>query len=1017
MHPMQSDPTCLRSPSVRGGAGVLPSIPVSWVRSGGQVLGWVLGVLMAWSAHCGQGSATRSGPALYSANEVLTTTIVLAPLASVSVQTLTETLPVGWTLVSAEAGGTYDINTRTVRWLFFDSLVREIHLQLQAPASPGATASFSGEAAFDGETVGVAGLTQAALRPPPSGTVSRSLPATYRPGIALTVTVTVTPETGVETYGVTDTFPAGWTASDPSHFGSVQSGQVRWGPFLDETTRTLTYTLTPPADATETGTLSGSASFDSTSVSTTGSASITKKPDASGTTSRALPASYHSAEAFTVTLTVTPEAAVGAYAVVETPPAGWTVETISHFGNVQGGQVRWGPFLDADERTLTYSVSPPAGVGTTATFGGAGEFDGTTVTVTGATQVAWASLENGTLVRSMAATCQREVPLSVTLHAAPNDQVSVYGVEEFLPAGWTVGEIGLASYQASSHSLRWGPFLDNLTRDLVYELVAPADATGSVTLSGQGTFGAVEVQATGDVSLAVELPTGGGATRTVASMFQPGQSVPVTLHVAPQEGVGLYVVEEYLPEGWTASGASAGGEFDTGTRRVRWGPFADHTTRDLSYQLVTPSGARGTYRVVGTAYFDGNAVTIGGQSNLLANAAPELSSVPALDTFEDGPVVITFNATDDLTADADLVVTASSSNPGFLPNGNLTLGRIGGARSLRMSLPAETAGQSTITVTVNDGAYQTESSFVLTISLTNDVPVLTVPAGTSLAEDGSVDLHGFSIADPDVGAGAMQLRVRLTNGVVNFPGLGGATVVSGAMGTSNVVLQGTVGELNTALATVRVSPDADYHGTLPVWLVVDDRGNTGPDGAQKTTNGVTLIVTPVNDPPEAGALTVLARPGRTLKVHASKVLEVASDADRDAIEVSGVSATSANGAKVSMQAQWIYYEPRAGTTLPDTITYTLSDGNVTVEGTVTVIDVGINNDPSNNRLSLRVVGEDTVMEFLGIPNRAYRIQATADPGAGWSDIGTVTADRYGRLQFTEIGGAAYPTRYYRTYYP
>lgn len=107
-------------------------------------------------------------------------------------------------------------------------------------------------------------------------TVTRTLPATYTPGVGVPVSVAVTPSGGTMAYTVVDTPPAGWTVSSVSSGGAfdAMSAGVQWGPFMDSAARTLTYTATPPVSATGVQAFSGAANFDGTIVATGGAQTI-----------------------------------------------------------------------------------------------------------------------------------------------------------------------------------------------------------------------------------------------------------------------------------------------------------------------------------------------------------------------------------------------------------------------------------------------------------------------------------------------------------------------------------------------------------------------------------------------------------------------------------------------------------------------------------------------------------------------------------------------------------------------
>ena len=94
---------------------------------------------------------------------------------------------------------------------------------------------------------------------------TRDLPEYYTPDETFTVAIAVdTPEdTGVQ--AIEDSPPAGWTQIDNiSHYGTYDSihHKVKWGPFFDDDSRTVTYDITPPSGASGEECFDGSVSFD-----------------------------------------------------------------------------------------------------------------------------------------------------------------------------------------------------------------------------------------------------------------------------------------------------------------------------------------------------------------------------------------------------------------------------------------------------------------------------------------------------------------------------------------------------------------------------------------------------------------------------------------------------------------------------------------------------------------------------------------------------------------------------------
>jgi hypothetical protein len=93
---------------------------------------------------------------------------------------------------------------------------------------------------------------------------------------------------------------------------------------------------------------------------------------------RSLGSIYKPNQPAAITLSVTPGDTTKAYAVVETPPTGWTVRNLSHEGrwDEANRKIKWGPFFDATARTLTYEAVPGPASNGAADFAGRGSFDG-----------------------------------------------------------------------------------------------------------------------------------------------------------------------------------------------------------------------------------------------------------------------------------------------------------------------------------------------------------------------------------------------------------------------------------------------------------------------------------------------------------------------------------------------------------------------------------------------------------------------------------------------------------------
>lgn len=95
-----------------------------------------------------------------------------------------------------------------------------------------------------------------------------SLPVVYTPLAPMAVSIFVQPASGARSYAMEDQCPAGWMVSaisEGGEFDAVQ-GLVKWGPFVDNRPRVLSYRATPPAGARDRVAFAGRVSIDGVSA-------------------------------------------------------------------------------------------------------------------------------------------------------------------------------------------------------------------------------------------------------------------------------------------------------------------------------------------------------------------------------------------------------------------------------------------------------------------------------------------------------------------------------------------------------------------------------------------------------------------------------------------------------------------------------------------------------------------------------------------------------------------------------
>ncbi len=736
-----------------------------------------------------------------------------------------------------------------------------------------------------------------------AATVTSSLPAFFTPEVPFAVTLTVTPDVTTHVYAIEETPPTNWVVGVISHGGAFDAaaGKVKWGPFVDATPRVLSYELTPPAGAVGTNTFSGRAAVDDALVPVTGVRSTVKFP---GILVRTQPADYLPGAAVPVTLAAAPAADVQAWAVEELVPVGWSVTGVSDGGGFDAvnHEVKWGPFFDADARSLNYLLMPPANSRADVVLSAFARFDAATLVETAALP-----LRPSLLSRAAPATYLPGVPFTVSLAATPAGYVQTFALEESLPDGWEPSIItGGGVWDVTNRKIKWGLFSGSevVAATFSYQLTPATGAEQPLPLIATARFDGAEVVSAQTVTRFL-LHTENTVVRTLPAEYRPGQALTVTLAATPIDTGLFYAVEEGVPAGWTVGAISHGGVFDAANRLVKWGLFFDATAtpRTLTYQATPPADAFGAVTFAGTARFD--------QSTFSVTGATTLANAPG---------------------------------------------------SVRRVLPARYLPGVPFQVTLNAAPVPGVMTYVVEE---------TVPTGWTVS--------------------------ALSDG--------------GAFDERNQKLKwGLFLDRDLRPLTYTVTPPPDAAGTNVF------AGQGWFNGAALTISGADSLV--LNHAPVAVA-DALDRPLTAFfKVSVFTLLANDSDADGDFLSLTAVSPQSAHGGEVGLDWPWIYYTPPDGFTGIDTFAYTVNDGyGGSASAAVTLTPVLPPDSPALNIVSLKVIAGGTVrVLFTGVPGFVYHIEVSPDAKA-WTPVTDRTANNLGQFQFDDTTATSSPVRFYRTLWP
>lgn len=150
-------------------------------------------------------------------------------------------------------------------------------------------------------------------------------------------------------------------------------------------------------------------------------------------------------------------------------------------------------------------------------------------------------------------------------------------------------------------------------------------------------------------------------------------------------------------------------------------------------------------------------------------------------------------------------------------------------------------------------------SLTLFVDEVNDPPQIQAPSQASVVEDQPLDFTGAElvrVSDPDLGAGTIRVTVTALSGTVRAGTSGPAAAI---------VLDGTLSQVNAALAGLRYQGNANFNGTDRLVITANDKGNSPPPASESSLT-ITISVTADNDAPQINMPGPLSVPEDTALV-------------------------------------------------------------------------------------------------------------------------------------------------------
>ena len=289
---------------------------------------------------------------------------------------------------------------------------------------------------------------------------------------------------------------------------------------------------------------------------------------------------------------------------------------------------------------------------------------------------------------------------------------------------------------------------------------------------------------------------------------------------------------------------------------------------------------------------------------------------------------------------------------------------------------ANGVGYASFEFQVADSAHAfdpTARTMTVDVTPVNDAPHVTVPSAQTVNEDTALSISGLSVSDIDANGGTESVTLTVLHGTLTLGSTTGLTFAVGSgAGDVTMTFDGTIADLNTALAGLSYQGDLNYNGSDTLNVTISDNGHTGIGGAHSDSSTVAITVNPVNDAPVVTA-------GGTLNYTENDAATVIDST----VTVGDVDNSSLASATVQITGNYVNGEDVLAFTDTANITgsFDASTGTLTLSGSDTV---------ANYQAALRSV---TYSDISDNPSGLARtVSFTANDGSADSAVATATVN-------------------------
>jgi hypothetical protein len=211
--------------------------------------------------------------------------------------------------------------------------------------------------------------------------------------------------------------------------------------------------------------------------------------------------------------------------------------------------------------------------------------------------------------------------------------------------------------------------------------------------------------------------------------------------------------------------------------------------------------------------------------------------------------------------------------------------------------------------------------------------------------------------------------------------------------------------------TFTSAPNSSGVATVSARLT-DDGGAANGGSTNSAMQDFLITVNAVNDPPNAGTDVLYAHWNSPAAIGTSNLLSNDSDIDGGTLTVAGVTTPSTSGGMVSLAGSVVIYQAPTDYFGADGFDYVLSDsqgGQSTGTVSLTVVRPAITEWQMLSNGGFR-------LEFTGIPNTAYTLQASPNL-LNWPNLATNVTSAGGLLWYDDLTATNSLLRFYRFVWP